>query len=72
MAYFLDDDYFDFEHVKNICGEVPCLFLTYNNKKIHVYFHIPKVYITNDFSFKIIKLSIIVIHHRKPQWMRNG
>lgn len=41
-SYF-DDNNFNFEEIIHVCGEVPCLFLTFNKEKIHVYIQIPKV-----------------------------
>lgn len=41
---YFDDGFFDYEDVSHVCGEVPCLFLSYNKEKIHVYICIPKVY----------------------------
>lgn len=42
ISYFHDNCY-DFEDVVHDCGEIPCLFLTYNKDTIHVYFRVPKV-----------------------------
>lgn len=38
---YFGDNCFDFN---DIYGKLPCLFLTYNKEKIHVYIRIPKVY----------------------------
>lgn len=49
--YYFDDDFFDYEDVSYVCGEVPCLFLSYNKEKIHVYMRIPKVYDVSSLHF---------------------
>lgn len=73
---FFDDDCFDFEDVVHVCDDIPCLFLAYNKKKIHVYFRIPKVYISSFFLGKIIYIVfiffIINFNYRKSQKMRSG
>lgn len=52
-AYF-DDNRFDFD---DVCGKIPCLFLTYNKEKIHVYIRIPKVnYINCKINYFLIDL----------------